>query len=207
MTLKIFLDEKSFHCLKQAIPTGSRSKTIIANAVHWNSNVVLSCNEAEARNLLLYAGHCPGVIAAIHRVFRDADLSLENLRDELTSSVLANIGSMRHLVQMKERTISMEEIRAELRANGLPLRLETLIGDLASVVWQSREQLERFHSKAVRLHLLDFVACQLSPAQLADCVLEALATLDTAERNQIYTHFAQRQNALRYRVEEMRKMV
>jgi hypothetical protein len=81
MTLKIFLDEKSFHCLKQAIPTGSRSKTIIANAVHWNSNVVLSCDEAEARNLLLYAGHCPGVIAAIHRVFRDADLSLENLRD------------------------------------------------------------------------------------------------------------------------------
>jgi len=81
MTLKIFLDEKSFHCLKQAILTGSRSKTIIANAVHWNSNVVLSCDEAEARNLLLYAGHCPGVIAAIHRVFRDADLSLENLRD------------------------------------------------------------------------------------------------------------------------------
>ena len=81
MTLKIFLDEKSFHCLKQAIPTGSRSKTIIANAVHWNSNVVLSCDEAEARNLLLYAGHCPGVIAAIHRIFRDADLSLEILGD------------------------------------------------------------------------------------------------------------------------------
>ena len=83
MTLKIFLDEKSFHCLKQAIPTGSRSKTIIANAVRWNSNVVLSCDEAEARNLLLYAGHCPGVIAAIHRVFRDADLSLENLGDAI----------------------------------------------------------------------------------------------------------------------------
>ena len=81
MTLKIFLDEWSFHCLKQAIPTGSRSKTVIANALHWNSNVVLTCNEAEARNLLLYAGHCPGVIAAIHRVFRDADLSLENLGD------------------------------------------------------------------------------------------------------------------------------
>jgi hypothetical protein len=83
MTFKIFLDDKSFHCLKQSIPVGSRSKTIIANAVHWNSNVVLSCNEAEARNLLLYAGHCPGVIAAIHKVFRDADLSLENLGDAL----------------------------------------------------------------------------------------------------------------------------
>ena len=81
MTLKIFLDDKSFHCLKQAIPAGSRSKTIIANAVHLNSNVVLSCDEAEAQNLLLYAGQCPGVIAAIHKVFRDADLSLEILGD------------------------------------------------------------------------------------------------------------------------------
>ena len=81
MTLKIFLDDKSFHCLKQAIPAGSRSKTIIANAVHWNRNVVLSCNEAEARNLLLYAGHCPGVIASLHEVFREADLSLEILGD------------------------------------------------------------------------------------------------------------------------------
>ena len=76
MTLKIFLDEKSFHCLKQAIPTGSRSKTIIANAVHWNSNVVLSCDEAEARNLLLYAKHCPGVIASIHKAFSAAGLAL-----------------------------------------------------------------------------------------------------------------------------------
>src|SRR6185295_11801674 len=67
--------------------------------------------------------------AVAHRMTLTFADSLENLRDELTSSVLANIGSMRHLVQMKERTISMEEIRAELRANGLPLRLETLIGD------------------------------------------------------------------------------
>jgi len=69
MTLKIFLDDKSFNCLKQAIPAGSRSKTVIANALHWNSNVVLSCNEAEARNLLLYAGHCPGVIVQYTRSF------------------------------------------------------------------------------------------------------------------------------------------
>ena len=83
MNLKIFLDDKSFHCLKHSIPAGSRSKTVIANALHWNSNVVLTCNEAEARNLLLYAGHCPGVIAAIHKVFRDADLSLENPGDAI----------------------------------------------------------------------------------------------------------------------------
>ena len=86
MTLKIFLDDKSFHSLKHAIPSGSRSKLIIQKAVHLNlfgGNAVLSCDESEARNLLLYAGHCPGVIAAIHRVFRDADLSLENLGDAL----------------------------------------------------------------------------------------------------------------------------
>ena len=62
MTLKIFLDDKSFHCRKQSIPAASRSKLIIQKAVHmdlFGSNAVVSCNEAEARNLLLYAGHCP----------------------------------------------------------------------------------------------------------------------------------------------------
>lgn len=81
MTLKIFLDDKSFHCLKQSIPAGSRSKSIIAKAVHldlFGSNAVLSCDETEARNLLIYATHCPGVIASIHKVFRDAGLPLEN---------------------------------------------------------------------------------------------------------------------------------
>ena len=84
MTLKIFLDDKSFHCLKQSLPPGSRSKSIIEKAVHldlFGGNTVLSCEEAEARNLLLYAAHCPSVIAAIHKVFRNADLSLENLGD------------------------------------------------------------------------------------------------------------------------------
>ena len=56
MTLKIFLDDKSFHCLKQSIPPGSRSKSIIEKAVHldlFGGNAVLSCEEAEARNLLV----------------------------------------------------------------------------------------------------------------------------------------------------------
>jgi hypothetical protein len=78
MTLKIFLDDKSFHCLKESIPPGSRSKSIIEKAVHldlFGSNAVLSCEEAEARNLLLYAGHCPGVIASIHNAFRAAGLT------------------------------------------------------------------------------------------------------------------------------------
>jgi len=80
MTLKIFLDDKSFHCLKQSIPPGSRSKLIIQNAVHlelFGSNAVLSCDETEARNLLLYAGHCPDVIASINKAFQSAGLPLE----------------------------------------------------------------------------------------------------------------------------------
>ena len=93
MTLKIFLDDKSFHCLKQSIPPGSRSKSIIEKAVHlerFGSNVVLSCEEADARNLLLYARHCPGVITSIHNAFRAAgfafttpDISAEGLTSPL----------------------------------------------------------------------------------------------------------------------------
>jgi hypothetical protein len=80
-TLKIFLDDKSFHSLKQSIPPGSRSKLLLAQALHLNlfgSNAVLSCDKAEARNLLLYAGHCPGVVASIHDAFRSAGLSLDD---------------------------------------------------------------------------------------------------------------------------------
>jgi hypothetical protein len=79
MTLKIFLDDKSFHCLTQSIPAGSRFKSIIEKAVHldlFGGNAVLSCDEAEARNLLLYAKHCPGVIASIHKAFSAAGLAL-----------------------------------------------------------------------------------------------------------------------------------
>ncbi len=79
MTLKIFLDDKSFHCLKQSIPARSRSKSIIEKAVHlelFGGNAVHSSDEAEARNLLIYAGHCPGVVASIHKTFRSAGLLL-----------------------------------------------------------------------------------------------------------------------------------
>jgi hypothetical protein len=67
MTLKIFLDDKGFDCLKRSIPAGSPSKFIVGQAAHLNfyeSNTVISCDEAEARNLLLYASHCPGVVAS-----------------------------------------------------------------------------------------------------------------------------------------------
>jgi hypothetical protein len=62
MILKIFFDDKSFHELKRSIPSGSRSKRVLEESVRlkfFGSNAVISCNEAEARNLLLYAGHCP----------------------------------------------------------------------------------------------------------------------------------------------------
>lgn len=89
MTLKIFLDDKSFHCLKQSIPVGSHSKLLIRRAVHLNlfgRNAVVSCEEAEARNLLIYAGHCPSVIASIHNAFRAAGFTTPDISGEgLTS--------------------------------------------------------------------------------------------------------------------------
>ena len=67
MILKIFLDDKSFHCLKHAIPPGSHSKFLLQDPARlslFGSNTVISCDQAEARNLLLYASHCPGVVAS-----------------------------------------------------------------------------------------------------------------------------------------------
>jgi len=81
MTLKIFLNDKSFHCLKQAIPPKSLSKVLVEEAVHLNffgSNTVLICDEAQARNLLLYVGHCPGVVTSIHKALLSAGLSLDS---------------------------------------------------------------------------------------------------------------------------------
>ena len=81
MTLKIFLDDKSFHSLKRSVPHGSHSKSVLKDAVHlklFGNEVVISCDEAQARNLLLYAGHCPGVIASIHYALRSAGLPLEH---------------------------------------------------------------------------------------------------------------------------------
>ncbi len=79
MTLKIFLDDNSFHCLKRFIPPGSHSKLVLGDDVYFlGSNAVVSCDEKEARNLLLYAGHCPGVIASIKNAFRFAGLAVDD---------------------------------------------------------------------------------------------------------------------------------
>jgi hypothetical protein len=81
LVLKIFLDDKSFHCLKHSIPLGSHSKLVMEQAVHlklFGGNAVLSCDETEARNLLLYAGHCPGVVASVQKALRSAGLALDD---------------------------------------------------------------------------------------------------------------------------------
>lgn len=82
MSLRIFLDDKSFHCAKQAIPARSRSKLFLHDPARLSivgSNTVIICDEAEARNLLLYASHCPGVIASIYEGLRSAGLRVDNL--------------------------------------------------------------------------------------------------------------------------------
>jgi hypothetical protein len=85
MILKIFLDDKSFHERKRSIPSGSRSKRVLEESVRlkfFGSNVVIGCNEAEARNLLLYAGHCPGAVASIKKALLSAGLTVdENPRE------------------------------------------------------------------------------------------------------------------------------
>jgi hypothetical protein len=81
MIFKIFLDDKSFHCLKQAIPAGSRSKVLLHDPARLSfvgTSTVISCDEGETRNLLLYASHCPGVIASIHNALHSAGLKSDN---------------------------------------------------------------------------------------------------------------------------------
>jgi hypothetical protein len=73
LNLKIVLDDKSIYFLKQSILTGSRSKLIIESALQLKrflSNAIVTCDAAEAWNLLLYAGHCPSVVASIHKALR-----------------------------------------------------------------------------------------------------------------------------------------
>ena len=79
--LKLFLDDRSFHCLKVSVPSGSRSRVVVEGSVRlefFGSNVVISCTESEARSLLFYAEHCPGVVAAIQEALRSADWPRKN---------------------------------------------------------------------------------------------------------------------------------
>jgi hypothetical protein len=80
MLLKIVLDDRSFHCLKRCIPPGARSKSVIEEAVnlkYFGSNIVISCDEAAARTLLIYGSHCPGAISSIHNALLSAGFSVD----------------------------------------------------------------------------------------------------------------------------------
>jgi hypothetical protein len=44
----------------------------------FGSNTVITCNEAQARSLLLFTAYCPGVIASVHDALRAAGLSHEH---------------------------------------------------------------------------------------------------------------------------------
>ena len=86
MTLTIFVGEKDFTCLTRTIPVGSHSKQVLAHAVRFTSvagsfspgNYIVSCEESEARNLLMYArGECPGAAASIVEACRAVGLAPE----------------------------------------------------------------------------------------------------------------------------------
>lgn len=82
MLLKIVLDDKSLHCLKRCIPPGSRAKLVFDEAASmkfFGSNTVVSCDDAEARTLLIYASHCPGAVASIQKALLSVGLSVDYL--------------------------------------------------------------------------------------------------------------------------------
>ena len=73
VSLKIRFDDNSFHALKRSVPPQSQSRTVLESAVHVTFfEVVINCTEAEARTFLLYADHCPAVVASIEQALREA---------------------------------------------------------------------------------------------------------------------------------------
>jgi hypothetical protein len=84
MTLTIFISKEDFTCLNRIVPVGSHSKKVLAKAVNFADrfsvgNYVITCDENEARNLLMYArAQCPGTSARIGEAFRAANLASED---------------------------------------------------------------------------------------------------------------------------------
>ena len=82
MRLKIFIDNKNFECLKQYIPPGAICVPILEQAVHIanianpQGNAVVTCDDIEARDLLMHArSSCPGAATRISEAFRAAGLT------------------------------------------------------------------------------------------------------------------------------------
>jgi hypothetical protein len=79
VTIKIFLDRNSFHTLKQSVPPRSNSRLVLDSAVPVGfANVLLTCTETEARNLLRYADHLPKVLASIQQALQTVGRTREN---------------------------------------------------------------------------------------------------------------------------------
>jgi hypothetical protein len=85
MTLTIFLIERDFKCLNRFVPVGSHSKKVLGEAVPFASvagrfsarNYIITCDETEARILLMYARECTGAAARILEAFRVPGLAPE----------------------------------------------------------------------------------------------------------------------------------
>ena len=95
MALKIFLDDKGFDCLKRSIPAGSPSKFVVEQAVHLNffgRNTVISCDEAEARKLLLTRSIArPQPSQYTKLLFRPEYRSLDPPYDMISTIVFATV--------------------------------------------------------------------------------------------------------------------
>jgi hypothetical protein len=73
LSIKILLDHNSFYTLKKSVPPRSHCRTVLdAAGPAGFSSVLLTCTEAEARNLLLYIDHSPKAVALIEEALRAA---------------------------------------------------------------------------------------------------------------------------------------
>ena len=72
--MKIVLDNDSFLTLKRSVPPHSQAVKVLQTAVHFGVyRVALTCTEAQARALLLYAEHSPKVVASIQAALRQQE--------------------------------------------------------------------------------------------------------------------------------------
>ena len=75
MFLKLLLDDDSFCTLKRSVPPRSQFIGVLEAAVHaGGSRVAISCNESEARALLLYAEHSPKLVTLIQEALGAVEL-------------------------------------------------------------------------------------------------------------------------------------
>jgi hypothetical protein len=81
--LKICLDDNTFHFLKRSVPELSQARAVLNSAEQVKFfDVVLTCTESQARNLLLYADGCPKAIAIISAILRkECERGESNARD------------------------------------------------------------------------------------------------------------------------------